>query len=585
MSDSISARVRRQLPTLGYWSSASYLVGALAVLSAAAKAPLWVTVLAAAVVLAIEIYQRRDESDTSSPTADSYVGARYLLLCAAVLLSVTQHPSGRTATLIGAGVAAVLFAAEPLVSRLQDRAGVPCIANVSGAPERSTPRFDYRIIVVADVLLLAAVFVAGAGVTRPGIVVTIVAAVAGLVLAACAADLLGRLRVRLSVERRVGQIIDAQHPLFAVHWDGPPNAVYQIAMWLPYLDRLGVPYVIVVRSAENFRDVQGYTDRPVVLRRFMRDLDSVVAPSLRAVFYVNTASSNQHMVRFTRLTHIQLNHGDSDKAPSSSRLLRIYDKNFVAGQAATDRFTANGISIRPDFCTIVGRPQVEDVQVRSRRRSDDRPVALYAPTWAGFSKDVCYSSLPVGLDMVRGLLDRGCEVIFRPHPYTRESDELAEACRQICDELARDAESTGRKHLFGETAEQRMSIVDCFNASDVMITDVSSVVDDYLHSEKPFAMVAMTADAHRFARMYPVARASYVVEVDSGRVANLPRVLDELLVTDSRSSVRRSLKAHYLGEPYPGGPAQRFIDAARSELGLTWEGTEQPSSEASDALG
>ncbi len=585
MSDSISARVRRQLPTLGYWSTASYLVGAAAVVSAAAHAPPWFTIIFAAAVVAIEFYQRRDESAMSGTSADSYVGSRYLLLSAAVLLSVTQYPSGRTATLVGAAVAAVLFAAEPLLSRLQSRADVPCVAHVAGIPERSAPHFDYRVIIVADVLLLAAVFVAGFGVAWSGIVVTIVAVIAAAVLVSCAVDVLDRLRARVSVERRIGQILDAQHPWFAVHWDGPANAVYQIAMWLPYLDRLGVPYVIVVRSADNFRDVEGMTDRPVVLRRFMRELDSVVSPSLRAVFYVNTATSNQHMVRFARLTHIQLNHGDSDKAPSSSRLLRIYDKNFVAGQAAIDRFAANGISTRPDFCTIVGRPQVEAVQVAAPRRSDGGPVALYAPTWAGFSEDVCYSSLPVGLDVVRGLLDRGCEVVFRPHPYTRESEELSEACRQICDELARDAESTGRKHLFGPTAEKLMSIVDCFNASDVMVTDVSSVVDDYLYSEKPFAMVAMTADADRFAETFPVSRASYVLEVKSGRVTNLPDVLDELLVTDSRSSARASLKAHYLGESYEGGPARRFIDAARTELGLTREDAEHRSGQASDALG
>ncbi len=585
MSDSISARVRRQLPTLGYWSSAAYVLGAAALVSAALEAATWVTVLVAAAVVAIEFYQRRDESTSSGPSADSYVGARYLVLSAAVLMSVTQHPSGRTAAVAGGAAAAVLFAAEPLVGKLQDRAAVPCVAHVSGVPERSTARFDYRVIVAADVLLLAAVFVAAAGVSYAGLVVAIVAVIAGVVLAACAADLLGRLRVRLSVERRVGQIVASQQPRFAVHWDGPPNAVYQIAMWLPYLDRLGVPYVIVVRSIDNFRDVKDLTERPVVLRRFMRELDTVVPSSLRAVFYVNTATNNQHMVRFTHLTHIQLNHGDSDKAPSTSPLLRIYDKNFVAGQAAVDRFAANGVPTRPDFCTVVGRPQVEQVEVREAPRADGSPVALYAPTWAGFSKDVCYSSLPVGLDIVRGLLERGCRVIFRPHPYTRESDELGAACRQICELLARDAESTGREHLFGEAAERRMSIVDCFNASDVMVTDVSSVVDDYLFSEKPFAMVAMTADARRFGEQFPVSRASYVVQVDAGRVTNLPDTLDELLVTDSRRPVRRSLKTYYLGDAGPGGPARRFVDVARSELGLRREDATHPAGRASDTVG
>ena len=37
----------------------------------------------------------------------------------------------------------------------------------------------------------------------------------------------------------------------------------------------------------------------------------------------------------------------------------------------------------------------------------------------------------------------------------------------------------------------------CFNASDALITDVSSLASDYLASGKPFAMVAVTAERCR----------------------------------------------------------------------------------------
>ena len=39
-----------------------------------------------------------------------------------------------------------------------------------------------------------------------------------------------------------------------------------------------------------------------------------------------------------------------------------------------------------------------------------------------------------------------------------------------------------------------MSIEDCFNASDAMVSDVSAVVSDYLHSGKPFAIVSVGRD-------------------------------------------------------------------------------------------
>ena len=44
-----------------------------------------------------------------------------------------------------------------------------------------------------------------------------------------------------------------------------------------------------------------------------------------------------------------------------------------------------------------------------------------------------------------------------------------------------------------------------------MVSDVSSVVSDYLFSGKPFAMIAVPAEPEVFVVEYPVARASYVI--------------------------------------------------------------------------
>ena len=54
----------------------------------------------------------------------------------------------------------------------------------------------------------------------------------------------------------------------------------------------------------------------------------------------------------------------------------------------------------------------------------------------------------------------------------------------------------------------------CFNASDALITDVSSLASDYLASGKPFAMVAVTAGGAAFTHRVPMARVAYVIEPD-----------------------------------------------------------------------
>src|SRR5699024_12395246 len=109
---------------------------------------------------------------------------------------------------------------------------------------------------------------------------------------------------------------------------------------LIHLVRRGLPVAIVFRTGEYFRQAVTATEHPVILRRSLADLEDLVVPSVRGVFYVNNAMLNTHMVRYTSLRHIQLLHGESDKAASASPVLRMYDRDFVAGQAAMDRVAA-----------------------------------------------------------------------------------------------------------------------------------------------------------------------------------------------------------------------------------------------------
>src|SRR5699024_7989560 len=118
---------------------------------------------------------------------------------------------------------------------------------------------------------------------------------------------------------------------------------------------------LVTRTVQNFRQLAAATDHPVLLRRSLTDLDALIVPSARGVFYVNNAMRNNHMVRYAELTHIQLLHGESDKASSATPIIRMYDRDFVAGQAAIDRFEKFGVPMPKDIFRIVGRPQVEDV--------------------------------------------------------------------------------------------------------------------------------------------------------------------------------------------------------------------------------
>ncbi|WP_239098278.1 CDP-glycerol glycerophosphotransferase family protein [Micromonospora qiuiae] len=493
----------------------------------------------------------------------SMVARLLLLTCAYVVAAV--HGGLDVTLAVGITLAVLAILGESLVAVLA-RSAQPVVANLPGAGLRPClrPNTNRATLVNGFVMVVAlgCAFVGDHG------VVVIVAAAAGVgLIVFTGVQLLQRALLRRGVESRLPAVVAAYQPVFLLYWQAAAGTEYQIGMWLPYLERLNKRFMVVVRSEHNFTEAVRLTNAPVLLCRGTSQLDAVIVPSLKAAFYVNNAAKNTHSVRYTQLKHIQLNHGDSDKVPSHNPVFRMYDKNFVAGQAAIDRFAANGVQMPAEMFTIVGRPQVENVAIAAQPISSiANPRVLYAPTWAGFHADSNYSSLLVGYDIIKALVARGCSVVFRPHPYSRRSPALSRECDRIRELLAEDRRVNGRPHVFGPDAEVKMSVVDCFNASDVLVSDVSSVVADYLYSEKPFAMVAVSAPASRFPESFPLARASYVIDAYGGQVHGVEPLLDDMLGGDPLAATRRELKRYYLGDIPAEGYAQRFLDEAARYL-------------------
>jgi hypothetical protein len=375
-------------------------------------------------------------------------------------------------------------------------------------------------------------------------------------------DALLRLKSRRAAERMLPQVLAAYGPTFLLYWEAPPGSSHQIAMWLPYLSRLNRPYLVVLRTPATFAETVALASVPVLVRRYVSELDVLITPTLKTAFFVNTAPKNAHMVHYLGINQIQLNHGDSDKAPSYRRAFRIYDKNFVAGQAAIDRFANNGVVVPADAFEIVGRPQVEGVKIQEVPiATRQAPRVLYAPTWYGYLEDSRYSSLPIGAKIVQALVECGCVLIFRPHPWAWRTPSLASAARDIDGLLAADAARTGRSHIFG-TAAMASGILDMFNEVDALISDVSSVIPDFLYSEKPFVLTSMVAEmtSAEFLADFPLARAGYVLASD---LSNLDSVLRQLLGEDPALELRRQLKTYYLGDFPAESYADGFLRAAQ----------------------
>jgi hypothetical protein len=525
-----------------------------------------------------------------------YVLARLTALYAAFSASlpdavvIASPPSVPAARVVALVTVTGCLLAEP-VTRAFSAQAFPYAARFAGVKTR-TVHLPTDVVFWVNLIAATGLVLAGGELGSTQVGLAVVAAVVNLILMAdVALFAINRLRFNASLPKLWERI----KPTFAIHWQAAPGSLHQLTMWMDQLKALGKPFFIITRTRENFLEVTKAFDVPVLHRVGLDGVEDALSPSLKTVFYVNTAILNDHMLRYPHLNHIQLNHGDSDKVASYSPVFRAYDKDFVAGQAAIDRFAAAGLATAPDFFVIVGRPQVAAVEpTRGPLAELDSPTALYAPTWCGNTKDSNYTSLPRGPEIVRALLARGCTVVFRPHPYWDKHYKTAAARDQVVALLTADAAASGRAHVFGAQAESELSIIDCFNRSDLMISDVSSVVADYLYSEKPLVMIAVTARPEEFTPDFPVARGAYVVDYASlttgplvtapastadpglangdaplaaigvGQTAEytLSSALDAIWGDDPLAGVRRDLKAYYLGDIPRKQYAERFREEA-----------------------
>ena len=433
-----------------------------------------------------------------------------------------------------------------------------------GLEEPASPRMPPGLAYVANTGAVALIWVVLAAALSDAWLAlpVVIAAAASAVLVVVSlrrAEALDRSRSELD------QRLAAYAPRFAVYFGSSMGADYQVGMWLPYFYRIGQRFVIITRTMATLNAITELDPAvPVIFRPTLRSLEDVIVPSMTTTFYVNNAVRNTHFIERRELTHVWLNHGDSEKPACFNPVHAIYDKIYAAGQAGIDRYARHGVDIARSKFEIVGRPQVERItRARGPIGSLDDVTVLYAPTWRGPYADSRVYSLPMGERIVRGLLDRGVRVVFRAHPFNYRFPEATTAIQRIGRMLDQDRKATKREHLWGAAAEVDLTVEDCFNLSDAMIADVSAVVSDYLQSGKPFSIVSVGRTVENLTEEVPAARAAYVLRDD---LSDLAEVLDHLLGSDPLASEREQTRVYYLADFPADSYADGFLSAARRTL-------------------
>ncbi len=182
---------------------------------------------------------------------------------------------------------------------------------------------------------------------------------------------------------------------------------------------------------------------------------------------------------------------------------------------------------------------------------------LYAPTWRHADDSLNVSSLAVADRLVQALLDRGCTVVFRRHFAGQNHVEAEAMIVRVNELLEADAATTGRPHRWGKPAMDE-PLIEAFNSVDVMVSDVSGIVVDFMASNKPLVMyAAQFDDPDAFRDAHPTSAAAYVIDRD---LVHLDEALDAALGDDPLAAVRAERADHYLGGPDRAEPARRFMD-------------------------
>ena len=335
------------------------------------------------------------------------------------------------------------------------------------------------------------------------------------------------------------------------------QAPYIVGQWLSVLNQIPRRCIFVVREFYNAVWLTD-TEWPVIYAPTTRGVEDCVSRSTKVALYFANAGRNVHLVRDARIRHAFLNHGDSDKATSANPVSRMYDEVWVAGEAAADRYAAAGVDLLPGAVRLIGRPQIEELDV-GPRASESPTTVLYAPTFEGYFEEINYSSLHgLGPALVKAIIEQRPDIgiIFRPHPNSGIQRKDIRNDREAIARLLRNAPNSHLHRYVPKGSGE--SLYDNMNSSDALISDVSSVVTDYLATKRP-VMVSnpKELDPDAYLEMFPNQAGCYVFDSD---IDGFLRLLDEALANDPQMEARAKQGTYLLGRN-PEGPVQAFLDA------------------------
>lgn len=346
------------------------------------------------------------------------------------------------------------------------------------------------------------------------------------------------------------------------YFAGDPTRTYQLAQWLEVLEVLDRvhPVGLVLRDPDSAELIASRTYLPVLTAAAFPELTELYAElDAKVVLYCNNSVLNVESLLDSRMLHVHVNHGESDKQSMASNNAKAYDRVFVAGDAAVDRYVTGLLDFDASRLVRVGRPQLDLPRTPLLAPSTRRTV-LYAPTWEGDADYNDYTSVDtLGEAIVRAILEvPDVRLVYKPHPKVTTSltPAIADAHLAI---MGLVEEAARLDPTAGHTQVLTGDILAVMPGCDAMVTDVSSVGLDwlYLHTDKPILLTDPHGDLEALHHQAPVSRCADVVGADD--VRDLASLLDARLAHDEHHLARVAMRHHYFDDLDVGESTGRFL--------------------------
>ena len=355
------------------------------------------------------------------------------------------------------------------------------------------------------------------------------------------------------------------------YFAGDPTRTYQLAQWLEVLEILDRvhPVGLVLRDPDSAELIGSRTDLTVLTAPTFPELTELYAElDAKVVLYCNNSVLNFESLLDSRMLHVHVNHGESDKQSMASNNAKAYDRVFVAGDAAVQRYLTGLLDFDATKLVRVGRPQL-DLPRTALLTPSPRRTIMYAPTWEGDADYNDYTSVDsLGESIVRAILDvPDARLVYKPHPKVTTSltPAIADAHLRIMglvDDAARADPAAGHTQVL--TGDILAVMPGC----DAMVTDVSSVGLDwlYLHTDKPILITDPHGDIDALHHQAPISRSADVV--DRANVRALTAVLTDRLEHDEHHLARVAMRHHYFDDLLVGESTVRFLSAVGELVAL-----------------